>query len=307
MGKIVNLINRVTNKILMSTDWYREGFWKGTTKFWNIPSCDYEVVNLGSNSGKYAFCYDESPIKGMNWAIGPQSLVHDFNLLKNYFSYLKEGGIVLIPLSPFSCLYSSYTKESNFKYYPILHPTTILDFEDSERTRAYKIKANPFKEMPMFCIKSTVKEIIRKAYHKVKGSSSIDFDKNAEMWINLWKKQFDITDLNAPMSEKHMEERSSRAETLREMIQFCKERSLKPYIVLPPIHSALSSRLPKSFMKNYVYDFIEEAVGNDTMLIDFMQSGSSYNEGYFKNSYFLNEEGSLVFTKDILVRLGLKK
>ena len=72
----------------MSTDWYREGFWKGTTKFWNIPSCDYEVINLGSNSGKYAFCYDGLPVKGMNWAIGPQSLVHDFNILKNSVSTL---------------------------------------------------------------------------------------------------------------------------------------------------------------------------------------------------------------------------
>ena len=303
MGKIVNLINRVTNKILMSTDWYREGFWKGTTKFWNIPSCDYEVVNLGSNSGKYAFCYDESPIKGMNWAIGPQSLVHDLNLLKNYFSYLKEDGIVLIPLCPFSCLYSSYTKESNFKYYPVLHPATIPDFEDSERTRAYKIKEKPFKEMPMYCINSTVKEVIHKVYRKVKGTSSIDFDKDAEMWINLWKEQFGITDLNAPMSEKHKEERSSRAKTLREMVQFCKERNLNPYVVLPPVHPTLSSRLSLSFMKNFVYDFIEEAVGDELLLLDYLKCDNSYSDECFRNSYLLNKKGALEFTNDILMRI----
>ena len=288
----------------MSTDWYREGFWKGTTKFWNIPSCDYEVINLGSNSGKYAFCYDGLPVKGMNWAIGPQSLVHDFNILKNYFSYLREGSIVLIPLCPFSCLYSPYTKESNFKYYPILHPATISDFEDSERTRAYKIKANPFKEMPVYCIMSTIKEILYKAYRKIKGTPAIDFDKNAEMWIVLWKKQFGITDLNAPISEKHKEERSNRAETLREMIQFCKERSLKPYIVLPPVHSSLSSRLPSAFMKNYVYDFIEEAIGDELLLLDYLKCNNTYDNKYFQNSYFLNKEGALVFTNDILVKLG---
>ena len=287
----------------MSTDWYREGFWKGTTKFWNIPSCDYEVINLGSNSGKYSFCYEESPVKGMNWAIGPQSLVHDFNLLKNYFSYLKEGGIVLIPLCPFSCLYSPYTKQSNFKYYPILHPATIPDFEDSERTIAYKIKANPFKEMPFYCIKSTIKEIFHKAYRIVKSTSSIDFDRDAEMWIELWKKQFGITDLSAPLSKKHKKERSSRAETLREMIQFCKERSLKPYIVLPPIHYALYSHLPMSFMKNYIYDFIEEAIGDELLLLDYFKCDNSYENNCFQNSYLLNKKGALTLTNNILMRI----
>ena len=287
----------------MSTDWYREGFWKGTTKFWNIPSCDYEVVNLGSNSGKYAFCYEDLPLKGMNWAIGPQSLVHDFNILKNYFSYLKEGGIVLISLCPFSCLHSPYTKESNFKYYPILHPATIFDFDDSERTRAYKIKANPFKEMPMYCIKNTIKEILQKTYLKLKGAKAIDFDKNAEMWIGLWKKQFGITDLDAPMSAKHKRERSSRAETLREMILFCKERNLKPYIVLPPVHSSLSSRLPLSFMKNYVYDFISESIGHELLVIDCLKGDNSYDNNCFRNSYFLNKKGAMKLTKEILRRV----
>lgn len=303
MGKIVNLINRATNKILMSTDWYREGFWNGTTKFWNIPSCDYEVINLGSNSGKYAFCYDGLPVKGMNWAIGPQSLVHDFNILKNYFSYLKEGGIVLIPLCPFSCLYSPYTKESNFKYYPILHPATILDFEDSERTRAYRIKANPFKEMPMYCFKRTIKEALNKTYRKMKGKPTIDFDKNADMWIDLWKKQFGITNLDAPMSEKHKKERSSRADTLCEMIRFCKERNLKPYIVLPPIHPALYSRLPMSFMKNYVYDFISEAIGDELLVLDYLKDCNLYDNNCFQNSYFLNKKGALHLTKEILKRV----
>lgn len=305
MGKIVNFVNRTTNKILMCTDWYREGFWKGTTKFWSIPSCDYEVVNLGSNSGKYAFCYEDLPVKGMNWAIGPQSLVHDFNILKNYFSYLKEGGIVLIPLCPFSCLHSPYTKESNFKYYPILHPATILDFEDSERTRAYKIKLNPFKEMPLYCIKSTIKEALCRVYDRVKSVQKLDFDKNAEMWIELWKKQFGITDLEAPMSEEHKEECFSRAETLREMIKFCKERNLKPYIVLPPVHSALSSRLSMSFMKNYVYDFIEGVTDDKSLLIDYFYDASFHSNEYFSNSYFMNKKGALIYTERVMRDLEL--
>ena len=289
----------------MNTDWYCEDFWKGTTKFWNITSCDYEVVNLGSNSGKYAFCYDGLSVKGMNWAIGPQSLVHDFNILKNYFSYLKEGGIVLIPLCPFSCLYSPYNKESNFKYYPILHPATIIDFDDIERTQAYKIKSSPFKEMPMYCLKNTVKEVLKKIIFKIRGKSKINYETDAKMWINIWQKQFNIVDLEAPMSEIHKMERYDRASTLREMISFCKERNLRPYIVLPPIHPLLRFHLSSSFLKNYVYDFLIEAGVEKSILLDFFYSEEFCLDEYFQNSYFLNRIGASLFTKELIKQLEI--
>lgn len=303
--KIKIILDKFVNKILLKTDWYNDGFWKGTTKFWRITSCDYDVINLGSNSGKHAFCYDNLPVKGMNWAIGPQSLVHDFNILKNYFSYLKEGGVVLIPLSPFSCLHSSYSKDSNFKYYPILHPATIIDFDDSERTKAYKIKANPFKEMPGICLKNTFKEIILKSFRLIKRSSCISYDKNAGMWINLWKNQFGLMDLDSPLCEKHLKERSNRAETLRDMVLFCQERDLKPYIVLTPIHPTLRSYLSQSFMKNYIYDFISEATDDNTILLDYMSDSLFTKDEYYLNAFFLNDTGAKVFTNKVIADLGL--
>lgn len=305
MRKVRSFINRLVNKILMTTDWYREGFWKGTTKFWNISTCDYEIVNLGSNSGKYAFSYDNIHVKGMNWAIGPQSLVHDFNLLKNYFSYLREGGIVLIPLCPFSCLYSPYTKQSNFKYYPILHPATIIDFDETERTKAYKIKANPFKEMPMYCIKSTIKELLLKLYKRIKVQRSIDFEQDAKNWIALWKNQFKITDLNAPMSMHHKIERTNRAKTLKAIINFCQERKLRPFIVLPPLHPSLSSCFSPEFRKEYIYDFIMEATNDRSLLLDYLEDKTLCKGEFFLNSYFINKQGSTLFTDRVVKDLNL--
>lgn len=307
MGKIRNIIDRIANKIIVKTVWYHEEFWKGTTKFWNLSSCDHSVVNLGSNSGKYAFNYDNLPVKGQNWAVGPQSLVHDFNVLKNYFSYLKEGGIVLIPVCPFSCLQVKYSNDTNFKYYPILHPASIIGFDDAERTRAYKIRSNPFKEMPMYCIKKTLKEYLKKVSAKLKSKAKVDFDKNAETRINSWKRQFCITDLSAPMSDKHREEQSDRAETLREMVEFCKERNLRPYIVLPPVHPALSKRLPQAFLKDYVYDFIKTAISDSNIVLDYLNCETFHNDKYFQDSYLLNKQGAKNFTEKILKDLELIK
>ena len=307
MKKIFQRIYSVLNRIITRTEWYNEEFWKGTTKFWNIPSCDYNVVNLGSNSGKYAFNYDNLPIKGQNWAIGPQSLVHDFNILKNYFSYLKEGGIVFIPICPFSCLKVTYNKDKNFKYYPILHPATIIDFDDNERTRAYKIRSNPFKAMPMYCIKKTLKEFFTKASAKLKSKAKVDFDKNAEDRIKSWKKQFGITDLSAGLQDKHKNEQTERAALLREMIEFCKERNLRPYIVLPPAHPALSRRLSPAILKNYVYDFIELATNDSSIVLDYFNDSTLQRDAYYQDSFFMNKKGAAIFTKRILNDLDLLK
>lgn len=305
MRKIRDVIDKIANRIIVKTEWYREGFWKGTTKFWTISSCDHHVVNLGSNSGKYAFNYDGLPIKGQNWAIGPQSLVHDFNVLKNYFSYLKEGGIVLIPVCPFSCLKVEYSKDTNFKYYPILHPATIIGFDDAERTRAYKIRCNPFKEMPMYCIKNTLKEYIKKLSDKFKGKAKVDYDKNAEARIKSWKTQFGITDLSAKLSDKHKNEQTEKASLLREMVEFCKERNLRPYIVLPPIHPSLSNRLSEAFMRNYVYDFIELATEDSCIILNYFNNPSLQKDEYYQDSYFMNSKGAVEFTNRVLKDLEL--
>lgn len=293
------------NRIIFRTKWYNEEFWKGTTKFWNMRSCDYSIVNLGSNSGKHAFNYDRLPVKGMNWAVGPQSLVHDFNILKNYFSYLKEGGIVLIPVCPFSCLHTSYSKESNFKYYPMLHPATIMHFDDTERTRAFRIRLNPFKEMPTYCMKKTLKEFLHKVCNK--RPPKIDFDKNAKVLVNSWKSQFGINDLNEPLTESHKKELVGRAEILREMIVFCQERNLRPYIVLPPVHPAMSSLLDERFLYNYVYDFIFKATDDKSIILDHFNDKAYHKDEYFLTSFYMNEHGASIFTGRILKDLGLIK
>ena len=92
INKIIQIIN---HRIIYRTKWW-DDFWGGSTKLWNINEFNIQVVNLGSNSGLYSFNYDGIPIKGLNWALGPQSLLHDFNLLKNYYSYIGYKGIVFI-------------------------------------------------------------------------------------------------------------------------------------------------------------------------------------------------------------------
>lgn len=298
-----NLFERACNKAIRHTKWY-EQYWNGVQKFWYLNRFNLDVINLGSNSGKYAFNYEGLDVTGMNWAIGPQSLVHDFNILKNYFSYLKPGATVIITITPFSSLISpKYTKTTNLKYYTFLHPATILNFDENERIKALKIKQSPIREMPWLCIKRTVKEIAKYIIHK--PLSKCNMENNAETFINLWKKQFGINDLDAPLSEQHVKDQENRIQVLKEMIDFCLERDLKPVLTIPPIHFSLKKRLTNKCRENYIYSFIRKANEQNVPFLNYIDDERFNSDKYFSNSFFLNEKGAKKFTKIVLEDLKI--
>lgn len=296
------LIKKISNKLLYHTRWFRN-YWGGVQKFWNLREFNLDVVNLGSNSGKFDFDYSEVPLSGMNWAVGPQSLLHDYNILKNYFSYLKDGATILIVITPFSSLFSPYTKESNLKYYTFLHPATILDFDDSERTRALKIRDYPLKEIPSYCIKQTIKEVIGMvSYHKMK---KCNFEEHALSFINMWRRQFGINNFEVIPSAKHLMEQESRAKTLSEMIDFCLERGFNPVLVVPPIYKSLADKLTPICRQNYMYNFIEKANSKKIRFLDYIDDERFQEEEYFMNSFFMSARGAKLFTRTLLHEIGL--
>ncbi len=299
MKKIINRINRVCNKIVRHLGWYKE-YWNGATKFWNQPQFNIDIVNLGSGAAVYAFDYTNSIYLGANWALSPQSLVHDFNILRNYFSFIREGGVVLITVCPFSGLFSTYGKSHNLKYYTFLHPATIDNFKEEERIKALKLKLNPIKEYPAFCIKQTVGYILKRSKGIIKRKPKIDYHVSAEEMMNSWKSQFGINDLRAPLSHNHLEELNSRKETLMEMIEFCNERALKPIVVIPPMHPFLSFKFPPEFFCNYIKPLIHDI---DAPVFNYMYDDSLSDDKYYRTALFMSEKGASLFTESLINRL----
>ena len=297
-----SIVERACNKIIRHTQWY-DRYWGGVQKFWYLRRFNLDVVNLGSNSGLYAFNYDGLDIAGMNWAIGPQSLAHDFNVLKNYFSYLRIGAIVIIPLCPFSSLVSKYSKESNLKYYTFLHPATIFYFEEEERIKALTIKQSPIKAMPWYCVKNTIRELGRLIL--CRKNSRCDYGGHAKQFITMWKKQFGVEDLDASLTRKHKEEQEIRIKDLIDIIEFCQERSLKPVLVIPPVHPLLSKEITPVCRQNYIYSFVERANRNHVPFLDYMDDARFQKDANFSNSFFMSEKGAKMFTKVVLSDLGI--
>lgn len=239
----------IINTIVKWTPWYHS-LWGGAEKFWSNPPSGLDVVNLGSGGAFHAFNYDGLGIKGVNWALCPQSLVDDFNILKNYFSFIKEGGTVILTACPFGFLFSAnYELNHNRKYYTFLHPATVIGFDETERVKALTLRNNPFAAKPKRCIKEFLKYCKNKYFfpkHEM-VSSCVDFSRSAKEFVDGWKRQFGITDLSMPLSDRHKYEYESRKKTLLEIIQFCLERGLSPVVVYPPIHPELKKLFPKSF------------------------------------------------------------
>lgn len=297
--KIISLFN----KIVRHTSWYNYEYWNGITKFWKLRQFGLDIVNLGSDIGVYDFDYSECNLKASNWALSPQSLVHDYNILRNYFSYLRQGAVVIITISPFSCLFSIYGKEHNFKYYTILHPATVIDFDDNERTKALLFQNNPFKQAPILCIRKTIIEVLRKIMGLVK-KGKINIQRTADEMISVWKQQYEIKDFSEPMSAKHIEQFESRKETLRTIIEFCKERDLKPIIVIPPMHHTLWKQFPENFIHNYLECFVNEI---DVPVYDYMKSQDFDKDEYYLSALLLNSKGARIFTARVIEDCNLLK
>lgn len=298
---ILKKITHIPNKLVVSSTWYNEDFWGGSLKF-KKQQFNTEVVNLGSGVALHAFNYSQLPIKGANWALAPQSLAHDFSILRNYFSYLKEGAVVFITICPFSCLIATYGKEHNFKYYPILHPATIKNFDDNERTKAYLIYQNPFKEIPYYCVKRTIKEYLCKIVSLFWKKNKVNYEDSAKAVVRSWKRQFSIDDFKEPLSNHHIVEQKERKLLLNEMITFCKIRGLRPIITIPPVHPELRKLLPQTFRDNYIGKFLDNI---DAPIYDYLDDCDFNDDILFESALLLNKRGSLLFTKSLIKKLDI--
>lgn len=105
-----------------------------TNKFINMPE-NIEICNFGSSHGLYGFDYDDYIDKYVcfNFALSAQPLSYDYRILANYKDKIKEGAVVIVPISYFS-LYGQYknteaVKSMNKRYYKILPDALIKDYD----------------------------------------------------------------------------------------------------------------------------------------------------------------------------------
>ena len=297
----------IMNKLVQHTNWYKNQIMDGL-KFRKQISFNLDICNLGSSSAKFAFSYEGTGLKGENWAVGPQTLSYDFRVLKNFSSYLKEGATVLIPLCPFSGCVKDYEDDlANHKYYSFLNPILILNYSQSTKEKVMKFVNTPFQSSTREAIKRLIKDVPA-TDDVMLSSSSMDaenLEKDADMFLDSWKREFSISDLDAAVSDQNIESITYNTNLITEMVLFCLERDLKPVVVIPPTARALSVKLSESFREFYIYPLVRFAPKLEVTFLNYLEDDRFSDNKLFLNSFFMNAVGREVFTTAVMNDLGM--
>ena len=300
-------------KILYKTNWYKSMFLDPNHEIYpdNVwyrehDERNFDVVNLGSSGGKWAFDYADLNVKAMNWAQQPQTLLEDYNLLRHFHSILKRGGYVLITIMPFTGLNKKTGLMDAMKYVKFDiqgEPIQPYMFNEAIRYATY----------PFLFKKTALKVLIRYFMGRDKKCGlhpetqleynpmkSNELEKDTKRWIDGWKRQFGISDFDAPLTRENEEGREYRIKLMQTLIDFCTERGYKPVYVIPPVTEHLAKYYTPKFEETYIYGYLKE-VNRVVLTLDYSKDSEfRFNDELFFNSFFLNKKGRKLFTRRVL-------
>lgn len=288
---ISGMIQRVLNKLARDSYWYNHIAFGDCRKFWLHRTFDLDVVNLGSSSSVAAFDYSGHPeLKAANWAMTPQTLVADFEILRNYSCYLKKGATVIIPLCPFSSLGGSNDDLAD-KYYTVLNIASMPHTSYRRQQQQMQMKNNPWRYYPLAQL------ITRKP--KVSNLDAAAFEADAKMRMESWRKEFSMIRFTVPLSLVNQDAFHDGAKILGQMVDYCIEREYRPVVVMPPVSEAMRNRFTPEMKKLFIDDFVKEGTGEKAVFFDYFEDGR-FDVAYFQNSFMLNAEGAKKFTDVVL-------
>lgn len=297
-------MKKILNAWIKKSPWYTEGELRDCKKFWDGVPYNLDVINLGSNSAKYGFCYDNLSVNAFNMAMGPQCLLMDYNILQYYSDHLKQGATVIIPLCPFSSM-AGYNYLIDSKYHTFLPKERIPNYNKKTLAKIENLRNSPLSTYPLMRCIVDVKNLLLRPLRR-KRSEEVNMEVNADNWIKAWKNEFEIVSFADTLSSENSKNRNDSALILHDIVAFCLSKGFKPTVVLPPVSENLLKRMDDSMRKNYIVDYIAMAKLPDDVFLDYLYSPEiSHNSDLFSNAYFLNAEGAKVFTKLLLNKLEI--
>ena len=257
----------------------------------------------------YGFFYEK--IRGQNWATGSQGFPMDFEILKYYHSYIKEGGYVLIPIMPFSSISNYLETRPDYwsdSYY--LKFTKILDWTQAKKLpNSHKLKLkirfpvvfNP--KLIYYILHDVAPDNRLQIADQTMQAAELEYD--AKRWIKSWMNEFAVKKYEDFWGEKFNQYFESGVKMLSDMIDFCLYRNLKPVIITIPMSSYLAKEFTPEFRQKMITDFVNKANAKDVKFLDYMFDERFTRAELFTGSFFLNLKGRKMFTQQVLTDLGL--
>ena len=300
---IKSKISTIVNGMIRRGYWYNNSLFPDCKKFWSYKVFNTEVINLGSTSAVNAFCYDGLNVKAANFALCHHPLSGDLAILRNYYSYLKqEGSIVIVSLCPFSSLSGNYLCNED-RYYTLLYPSTLPYFSFVNGQKIKRMKAYPLSSYTFKGLFQDLKYLVskHKSIHLTEEKMNVD----AERWMKNWMKEFSIKDFNTPLSLYNQDAIETASKIINEIISFCKERNIRPCLLIPPVYHTLGEQFTPEVRKRVINSLIDKVADKSVWYHNYMDDPLFANDiTLFQNSFLLNKKGAKLFTKKVLQDLN---
>lgn len=259
-----------------------------------------EIINLGSNHPKFGFDYTGLDVKGENWAVGPQTLEYDFSILRNNISHLASGAVVVIPICLLQMLlYRQEGRTVHTKYYSFLKPKDIVGYSQLDKWSNYSFPLL-FHPMRLRRLLKDTKKDNRLSLNVNLCKTEADLNKDADRWIDIWNKEFDIKLPTPTLSAENKSDIQKNIHILKEMIEFCLSKGLRPVIAILPVTNYLYSRFIPEFIENHILAYIAEANEVKVPVKNYLTDERFTDPSLYINSFFFNTKGRKKFTKQFV-------
>lgn len=268
------------------------------TKFQSLKDEDhFDIVNLGSNHPKFAFDYSDTGVKGMNWAVGPQTFMYDFAILKKYKKHLNPGAKVIIPVCPLKFFLLESQRNNLLKYYRIFSKYEMPNYDIKQKVSEYML--------PIFRHPARVKCIIRdvRADNRLllteNPLNKEQIAKDATYWIEgCWNPEFNIDVENmSPLSKANQKSIEGNIRILSEIIQYCIDNGFQPVLTMLPVTKELSAKFSEEFIQQHILKYIKESNKQGAPVLYYLKDERFANPDFYINSFFMNAVGRKYFTR----------
>jgi len=307
------MIQRIKNKLvrtfpspnarLKKSNWYHSLF--PHLREYERLSRNADVICIGSTPAKNAIDFKGvKDVNGYNLAVCPETIFYDFQVLKNYHSYLKKGGTILFVLCPFSFLKDSYKDEFgsksylNIRYYPILHRAMIDNF-DIELYKKYvqnpiSISWRAFAHS--FIDSKYIPQTIKSNPDTPEQSTAICKDR-----LSKWMTEFRMPDLDpAHIPENTENAIKDNIRIFKNMKEFVEERGYNAFIVIPPFPMEMVDIIPADLVQHNLFQPVAE-IG--LPCLNYYGDTKWMDRDLYYHGFLLNNSGRDLFTKEILSRI----
>ncbi len=286
---------------LRRSNWYHNFF----PHLWEYERLqrNADILCLGSTQAKNAIDFKLiKDVKGFNLAVCPETIYYDFQVLKNYHSYLKKNGTILLVLTPFSFAKDKFRNElgsktyKNIRYYPILHRALIDNFDINLYN---KWVVHPSK-ITFGAFKYYFRDVVVASWMQIKNNPDT-LEQSTQVCqerLGKWMKEFHMTDLNpSNILEETKEAIRWNVELLKEMKTFVEERGYKVIIAIPPYPQEMTSLLPIELVEYLLFEPIRQT---GIPFISYYGKKEWLSRDNYYHGFLLNASGRKLFTEEIL-------